>query len=77
MIVKKIPIFKGFLEFNYVKTLSNSVSFDCGLRPVFYDIETTGPVSYTHLDVYKRQAITRIKTMVCRYSIWVGTRINL
>lgn len=47
MIVKKIPIFKGFLEFNYVKTLSNSVSFDCGLRPVFYDIETTGLSRYS------------------------------
>ena len=22
---------------------------------IFFDIETTGPVSYTHLDVYKRQ----------------------
>lgn len=42
MIVKKLAISKGFLEFNSVKILSNSVSFDCGPHPVFYDIETTG-----------------------------------
>ena len=47
MIVKKTPILQGFLDFNSVKLLSNSVSFDCGSHPVFYDIETTGLSRYS------------------------------
>lgn len=30
MIVKKMPILQGFPDFETVKKLSNSVSFDCG-----------------------------------------------
>ena len=47
MIVKKMPILQGFPDFETVKKLSNSVSFDCGNAPVFYDIETTGLSRYS------------------------------
>lgn len=42
MIVKKMPILQGFPDLSSVKFLSNSIEFDCGKQPVFYDIETTG-----------------------------------
>lgn len=47
MIIKKMPILKGFLSLEYVKKLSNFVSFSCGDNPVFYDIETTGLSRYS------------------------------
>lgn len=47
MIVKKLSILQGFSDFETVKKLSKSVSFDCGTTPVFYDIETTGLSRYS------------------------------
>ena len=35
MIVKKMPILQGFPDFETVKKLSKSVSFDCGNTPGF------------------------------------------
>lgn len=47
MIVKKMPILQYFPDIDSVKKLSKSVSFECGDRPVFYDIETTGLSRYS------------------------------
>lgn len=42
MIVKKMPIFQGFPDFETVKLLSEKQISGHDFRPVFYDIETTG-----------------------------------
>ena len=42
--------------------------------------ETTGPVSYTHLDVYKRQAFIlswKVETTgILRSSLWITEAMN-
>lgn len=47
MIVKKMPIFQGFPDFESVKKLSNSFVQTENFAPVFYDIETTGLSQYS------------------------------
>lgn len=47
MIVKKMPIFQGFPDFDTVKKLSNSFVQTGDFAPVFYDIETTGLSQYS------------------------------
>lgn len=47
MIVKKMPIFQGFPDFESVKKLSNFFVQADDFRPVFYDIETTGLSQYS------------------------------
>lgn len=42
MIVKKMPIFQGFPDFETVKLLSKKQLSGHDFQPVFYDIETTG-----------------------------------
>lgn len=42
MIVKKMPIFQGFPDFESVKNLSKSRVKTEDYKPLFYDIETTG-----------------------------------
>ncbi|MDD7220037.1 MAG: ribonuclease H-like domain-containing protein [Blautia sp.] len=42
MIVKKMPIFQGFPDFETVKFLTHQSSQKYNFSPVFYDIETTG-----------------------------------
>lgn len=42
MIVKKMPIFQGFPDFETVKFLSKTRVGTVDFNPVFYDIETTG-----------------------------------
>ena len=49
LIVKKMPILQGFPDFETVKNLSGNAAEDVNFSPLFYDIETTGSVSYTHL----------------------------
>ena len=45
---KYFPVKSGFMKKNYVQAVEDA-SFS------IYKGETLGPVSYTHLDVYKRQ----------------------
>lgn len=47
MIVKKMPIFQGFPDFETVKKLSKFFVQTDDFRPVFYDIETTGLSQYS------------------------------
>ena len=47
MIVKKMPIFQGFSDFESVKNLSKYCISCVNFRPVFYDIETTGLSQYS------------------------------
>lgn len=47
MIVKKMPIFQGFPDFESVKNLSKYCISCTDFRPVFYDIETTGLSQYS------------------------------
>lgn len=42
MIVKKMPILKGFPDFESVKNLTKNRIFSEHFVPIFYDIETTG-----------------------------------
>lgn len=47
MIVKKIPILRGFPALETVKYLSNTKNKLSEYNPIFYDIETTGLSRYT------------------------------
>lgn len=47
MIVKKMPILKGFSGLESVKFLSKKIVSENNFRPVFYDIETTGLSQYS------------------------------
>ena len=47
MIVKKIPILRGFPALETVKYLSNTKNELSEYNPIFYDIETTGLSRYT------------------------------
>ena len=45
----------------YISTTPQKITYYCNYYRYYYYTTTTIPVSYTHLDVYKRQPLNRNK----------------